>query len=100
MGMFDSIYIDIRCPYCGNTSLIECQTKDTECILKAWYKGDNIGTNQFNYLDCHADCQDEKCVEWRDKKVGYHSGFGRSFYVRIILVNGVVTGDYEIFRSQ
>ena len=96
MGMFDSIHIDIKCPYCGNTSLIECQTKATECILEVWHKGDNIGTDQFKYLDCAADCLSEECVKWQDKKIGYHSGFGRIFDVRVMLSDGVVTGEYEI----
>ena len=100
MGMFDSVWIDIKCPYCENTSLIECQTKAVECMLEVWHKGDNIGTNQFNYLDCHADCHDKECVKWQDKEIGYRSGFGRGFYVRIMLLNGVVTGDYEISKED
>jgi len=99
MGMFDSIYLTIKCPYCGQKSDIECQTKELNCTLETYWEGENIGTDQFNYLDCIADCQSKECVEWRDKNIGYHSGFGRTFDVRIYLNNGFVTGNYTILSE-
>ena len=52
MGVFDSIFINIKCPYCGKTSRIECQTKDTNdfLCLMIWNKGDYI-SDKFVYLD-------------------------------------------------
>jgi len=84
MGMFDSICIDIKCPKCGKTSEMECQTKETECMLRTWRKGDNIGTTKFNYLDCLTSC--DKC----SKKGGNY------FYLNVHIVNGIVTGTYMI----
>jgi len=40
MGMFDSIMIDIKCPSCGNEGEKEAQTKELECNLEVWKKGD------------------------------------------------------------
>ncbi|GAI09861.1 unnamed protein product, partial [marine sediment metagenome] len=28
MGLYDSIYLKVKCPYCGETSRMEFQTKD------------------------------------------------------------------------
>lgn len=98
MGMFDSIYIDITCPFCKTTSNIECQTKELDCILNAYHTGDDI-TDKHNYLDCIADCQSEECLMHEEKKRGYRSGFGRMFNVRIFIDNGKVSGNYKIFEK-
>jgi hypothetical protein len=46
MGMFDSIYVFMRCPYCDHFSNIECQTKDLDNLGwdfhpldKDWFRG-------------------------------------------------------------
>jgi len=78
MGMFDSIKIDIKCPTCGNESEKEAQTKELECNLEVWRKGDFV-TDKYNYIGCLTDC---KC--------------GESFYVDVKLDKGVVTGEYEL----
>ena len=100
MGMFDSVYLEIECPYCKKASLIECQTKDTPCVLDVWHKGDDIGTDQFKYLYCIGDCQSKECVDWTDKRHGYHSGFGRLFDLKVLLDKGIITGEYEIIKDN
>ena len=94
--MFDSAWIDIKCPYCGQTSKIECQTKELDCTLECWNKGDFVGDKTLPYLECIADCHSDECMDWQTKKDGYRSGFGRMFFVNVKLDEGVVTGDYEI----
>ena len=96
MGMYDSFYLEIKCPYCGMLSEIECQTKELDSQLEEWRKGDYIGTTQFNFLECIADCRTAICKAWQNKKMGYSSGFGRSCEVRVRLEEGIVTGEYEI----
>ena len=96
MGMFDSIKIDARCPYCGKTSEIEFQTKELDCTLEVWSKGDYVGTDKLNRLDCIADCHSEECVDYADRKTGYKSGFGRMFEADIILADGRVTGEFVV----
>ena len=99
MGMYDSFYIDIECPYCHCITKIECQTKELFLELRRWEKGDSINTTQYNYLDCIADCRSLECKAWENKEIGYVSGFGRSFEVRIKLKEGIVTGEYEILEE-
>lgn len=99
MGMYDSVWLDIKCPHCGNESEIECQTKQLECNLDVWRKGDFV-TNEFNYLTCLADCLSRECTDWQNKDSGYVSGFGRMFYVKIFLLNGNVSGIYEVIPSE
>ena len=101
MGMYDSIFIKIKCPYCGKISEIECQTKELSCGLKRWYKGDNVRTSNFRYLYCLADCHSSECLKWEEDKVGYRSGFGRSFTVEVHIGNeGAVTGLYKLFFNE
>lgn len=96
MGMFDSAYIDIKCPYCGQKSEIECQTKELDCSLDVWRKGDFVGDKTLTHLDCIADCRSKECMDFEEKRIGYRSGFGRMFYVNVKLEDGIVTGEYEI----
>lgn len=96
MGMFDSVYINVKCPFCGEESEKECQTKDTDCSLDVWRKGEYIGTKKYNDLDCLAGCESETCKAWVVKEFGYWGGFGRPIYLRVFLKDGVVTGEYQI----
>lgn len=96
MGMFDSAWIDIKCPYCGQTSKIECQTKELDCTLERWEQGDFVGDKSVSHLECVADCHSDQCMAWQTKADGYRSGFGRMFEVIVILDEGVITGEYDI----
>lgn len=94
--MYDSAFIDIRCPFCGKTSEIECQTKQLDRCLDVWRKGDFVGDKTLQYLECIADCQSKECMDYKKNIIGFQSGFGRIFYVNIILNEGIITGEYEI----
>ena len=100
MGMFDSVYLNIKCPYCGNESDIECQTKDLDCNLEVWRKGDFVGSDKYNSLDCLADCHSKECIDHKIKEVGYRSGAGRFFYLEVMLKEGIVTGEYKISSTE
>lgn len=78
MGMYDSIVINIKCPSCGNEYKREAQTKQLDCDLEVWRKGDFV-TTKYNDLDCLTDCRCDKI-----------------FNVNIKLKKGVVTGEYEL----
>jgi hypothetical protein len=100
MGMFDSIYINVKCPFCGNESKMECQTKELECDLSVFEKGDFIGNSNIQKLeDCITDCHSKECVDFTNKEDGYVSGFGRVFRLDLLLNNGVITGEYENVKS-
>ncbi len=95
--MFDSIYMEMKCPYCGKISEIESQTKDLECELENWRKGDFIETKQYNYLICRADCHSDECMKYMLKLQGYRSGFGRGFDTKIYIdEEGIINGRYDI----
>lgn len=86
MGMFDSVLLDIKCPYCGETSEMECQTKQVHCVLMVWKKGDFV-SRDFKSLECITDCHSNKCS-------------GEYFYVDVILKRGKVTGKYNIHSND
>jgi sarcosine oxidase delta subunit len=96
MGMFDSVMLKIKCPYCGQESEIECHTKELDCSLDVWRKGDFVGTEKLNHLQTIANCHSKECSDYEEKRIGYRSGFGRVFNVKVKLRNGIVSGDYEI----
>lgn len=100
MGMFDSIMLDIKCPYCKKVSEIECQTKIFDCSLEVWKKGDYVGTKQYNHVNTIADCLSPECKQYQIKELGYSSGFGRMFTVQVKLEEGIVTGEYEVFTDD
>lgn len=95
--MFDSVIIEIKCPYCGEVSETEAQTRQLDCDLEVWKVGDFV-TDKLNYLICIADCIQPKCKEYVTKKNGYWGGFGRKFNVKIVLKDGKVTGEYEVLN--
>lgn len=101
MGMFDSVYLKIKCPNCSEVTDIECQTKATDCLMNVWRKGDYIGTKNFRWLDCTADCHSDQCKAHQVRKDGYRSGFGRMFNVRVhINKSGIVSGQFEIIDES
>ena len=95
MGMYDNVIIEIECPYCGEKSEMDAQTKELDCNLDVWKKGDYV-TDKLNYLDCIADCRSIICKKFQVGVNGYDGGWGRLFYVKILLTDGRVNGDYEI----
>jgi sarcosine oxidase delta subunit len=99
MGMYDSIYLQIKCPFCGQTSEMECQTKELDCELKRFRKGDNIDTNGIEELDCIVDCHSRECMAYQDRQDGYSSGFGRLFYVIVDAPLGLITGKYKYAKD-
>jgi hypothetical protein len=99
MGMFDSIMLDIICPFCGEESLMDCQTKELDCMLDVWKKGDVIKTD-LDHLECIADCIQQSCKNYTIQRFGYWGGFGRSFLLDVKLENGRVTGEYKISNTE
>lgn len=99
MGMFDSIYLTISCPFCGQASEMECQTKELDCTLKRFRKGDNIDTPGIDSLECIAECLSEECKGRAERRQGYRSG-GSSFDVVVDTPLGLITGKYKISEQQ
>ena len=104
MGMYDSFMMKAKCPYCGNEEIFEFQTKSLINSLITWKQGqrfDKFKKRIRKYAwcpdikegiiyDCIAGCNFKKCRAWAKKKIGYDSGFGRSFCGDIIIKKGIV----------
>ena len=97
--MFDSINLKMKCPYCELEAVMEAQTKELECMLNVYNEGDHI-SDQYNYLDCIADCHSKLCMKDEAAEIGYKSGFGRMFDVRIFIKDGKISGEYEILPEE
>lgn len=50
MGMFDTFYGKIRCPYCGELHDFEEQTKSYECVMENFKLGDYIDRGNQTYI--------------------------------------------------
>jgi len=83
MGCYDSINIEIECPFCKAPRTMECQTKELYCALDLWTVGDRISSDQFQYLNCITSCP--RCQ--------------KLFNVKVFLQHDIVTGGYEIIKK-
>ena len=101
MGMFDTIYLEVKCPECGEESMVECQTKDLECELNEYFKGDFVASKKLlteitetRKLYCTAECRSLECVRTIKMFNGFEIKRGRFFNIYIILRGGSITGEY------
>lgn len=83
MGIYDTVYTTIKCPYCGEETKIEDQIKWAEGELKHYTIGDYIkaidgdGIYQYgSYIRPSLHCRCQKCnqkikfaVEIKDSKI-------------------------------
>lgn len=104
MGLFDSIILKTKCPYCKKESEMEFQTKDLENILDVFEKGDSIGAMKFHYLDSIGACQSKDCrIHAAKRELVYHkesSSFQEPiFYAHIEIKKGVITGKIKNIRT-
>jgi hypothetical protein len=95
MGMFDSIFIKVKCPYCGEEKLRECQTKELDCELKRWDKGDNTDHPEESSVIAFVTCGSFICrTPYRlfGKTQLYNS---KGFEIEIETPLGLITGKYK-----
>ena len=50
MGMFDTFYGDVKCPYCNEIHEFEEQTKSYDCTMSSLLLGDYIDKGNSNYV--------------------------------------------------
>jgi|GEM_PF-2395667 len=112
MGMYDSIFMECKCPYCGETSRMEFQTKDLGRTLYSYEPGnsvsefteifpastpDNVVRRPLQHLNVNGQCKSAKCQEIADKLwiilQGRPSGFGAIFGAKLKLVNGIISNE-------
>lgn len=102
MGMFDSIMMKVKCPYCGGEGERELQTKDLDCLLRVFRKGDFIDPNSMwydrNYLNTISECISKGCL---DQKSNGGYGRGKFFYAKVFLDDkNIITGEYEMMDEK
>ncbi len=96
MGMFDSVYLPVKCPNCGDEGEKEFQTKDLRCYMDTYRVGDSIGTTQFRWLGGYIGCRSDACHKWQKERDGYRSGFGYGWDGWLeIGDDGCITGRFE-----
>lgn len=103
MGLYDSIYLDVTCPGCGEESAMECQTKALSCEMNEYRKGDFVlggkvltEMTETSKIHCIAECGSEKC-NGKFKGLGGLEDSKKTFiYLHVVLRGGSVTGEYII----
>lgn len=88
MGMFDSIMLNTKCPYCDKEAVRECQTKDLDCNLDVYNIGDRVKTDE-KWLWAITDCDSETC-KTPEKRIGSF------FNLKIRVKKGKITEKYKI----
>lgn len=103
MGLYDSIYLKVKCPYCGEISKMEFQTKEGSCSMGIYKKGTIFERGQFRKIYAYGNCDSLTCQFESAKEavwtMGYYGGFSRSFDVIIYCdEKGKITGKIKITK--
>jgi hypothetical protein len=98
--MYDTITITYACPYCGQVSRVDFQTKDGGSGMYTFEVGDEF-SSQFKFINAIGGCRSFVCQLEAAKEavwtMGYYGGFSRSFDVTIDLDNeGKITNEINI----
>lgn len=97
--MFDSIFLKVKCPFCGQTSEMEAQTKELECELRRYKVGGNIETPGTEHLECITECLSDECRDRAERRQGYRGG-GSFFDIDIETPLGLITGKYKLVGEK
>ena len=100
MGMYDSIYIEVKCPYCNEVEEQECQTKALDNMMHRYKEGDYIGDEykDLDWVRCIIGCYSDQCID--TSNLEHHAiSSGMYFYIDLKLDRGKVTKEYRIINS-
>lgn len=86
MGLYDSIFLYIECPYCKHTNELKVQTKQLYNLLSILRVGD-FATTELEYINGIVGCTTDKCVV---------NGSSHYFNINIHLKDGFITNKYDI----
>lgn len=96
MGMFDSAYIVVKCPQCGNEAELECQSKDKLWpSLEVWRVGDFVDA-ELTELDTICECRSEQCLKPPQYPGIQSIRSGYYFNPIIKLKDGYLTSEYTL----
>lgn len=101
MGLYCSLTMPVRCPFCGTLETRECQTKDLQGIYdyEQWKVGDDILADFPGELHCIASCGQPGCKEEVTYLDGRKGEREKLFYVTVKLDRGVITGEHEVLKQ-
>jgi hypothetical protein len=96
MGLYDSIHLDIKCPFCEETSEMECQTKQLDGEFNHYRKDDFIDSDDLENLECITECV--RCL----KSSLSNDIVPRVFFImlNVGVKSGFITGNYEITNKR
>lgn len=103
MGIYDTIYLKMRCPYCKEVSEMDFQTKDGNICMHNYKVGDVFQNGQFRRINAIGSCNSLTCqLEAAKESVwtsGYYGGFTRSFDAYIYCdLKGRITNKIKIYQ--
>lgn len=105
--MYDTIYINVKCPKCGEASITACQTKDLDCELNEYFVDDFVLPNKLlteitekKTIHCIAECLSNECAKNTKTISGAENLRGHYFKIFVILRGGIITGEYiDIYEA-
>ena len=107
MGLYDSVYIYMACPYCDKYQTLIGQTKDLDPGLNEYKEGDSILKvfRDLKDIDCIFECHSIECQFYADRRdilsQGTPSGFGRLFDAKVQIHECRITGNvYHIEKDK
>lgn len=105
MGTYDTILIEMKCPYCKEISIIDFQTKDGDYCMRIYKVGNIFQNGQFRRIAAVGSCQSMTCDFEASKedvwKYGYYGGFSRNFEAYIYCDSkGRITNKVKVYRMN
>lgn len=92
MGMYDSIIMRVKCPYCGEEKLHRLQTKSLACELHILSPGDYTG-GYDSPIDVIFECESAPCMQYmRDNN--FDDSHGRAINMKIDVYDGIISEKY------
>jgi hypothetical protein len=96
--MVDIIYLNVTCPYCGEISRMDCQTKQLFCNGCLYEVGDPL-PEELNFIlsvlavGC---CNSAECKAFEAEQGRAN---GRSVRVKVYVKEGLISSNYKIFTE-
>ena len=84
MGLYDTFIIEANCKECGKI-LDNWQTKQPDCLLNCWHKGDQFFTSGLKVLDGTVavyECCSE-CRTWNNASIIIKDGIVSDIEVQV-----------------
>lgn len=90
MKQFDTIFLNVTCPYCEETSRMDCRTVDLFCVHHNYEVNDKLDDDLSDIHTIYAigSCHSQECLGSAD--------LGKAFPMTIFMEDGIITSKYKI----